>query len=444
MFSKWIKFFTRGSFFKKLYLMTMGIVFVILFSNFLINFFFLDKFYIYQKKKEILKIKNKILKSQYDYKKLEEYIDFAEDNYGVKINIDFRASKHKRHNKKITLSVGEHKFKIKQSELSNVTFITYTHRYNSDTILTIRTSLAVISQYVDQILIFNIITAILTLFISGFIISLITKKINANIEYLKNQAKNIEKMDYPVEISLKSGDELEELAISLNSMSKQLYLSTNNLKLFVSNASHELKTPISILCLYSQALVLNKVTDDKRKEYYKVIFDKSLEMKELTESLLTLSKINSPTYKISNEIIDIKNLILNSLENYDYLEFKKNLEITTHLEDIKIVGDINLIKIAVNNIVQNMLKYSNENGVASILLNKNIITFKNSIFSSFCYGETLFEPFKRGENALNEKIDGNGLGLALVKRVLELHKLKFETKIYEENKTNYFEFNIYL
>ncbi|MCQ8212472.1 HAMP domain-containing histidine kinase [Cetobacterium somerae] len=437
---KQINFPIKLNFFKKLFLLTIGIVFLTIITSFIFNSFFLDKFYIYRKKQSIIEIRNNIVKLMDNKDELKNYIYFAEDNFGVKIDLNLRP--HMNSTKKIynSLKINDSTFKIGEIDgTSGVMFIRYYEKLNNGYMLSIRSSMAVIAKHIHDIFIFNIFTAFFSLFIGGLLVSLFSKKINKNIMYLKNSAKKIAKLEYPDKISLNSGDELEELATSLNEMSKELAFAIENLKLFVSNASHELKTPISVLCLYSQALARDTVPIDKRKEYYKTMLDKSLEMRSLTESLLTLSKINSPDYKILSQEIDISSLIEISLEQFDYIEFEKNINVVTNISTSYILGDYNLLKIAINNLVQNMLKYSPEDSTVDISLKNNLLIFKNlttkTITKNF---NELFEPFQRGENALNENVEGSGLGLSLVKRILELHNLHFTLDI----KNNYFIFKI--
>lgn len=441
---KQINFPIKLNFFKKLFLLTIGIVFLTIITSFIFNSFFLDKFYIYRKKQSIIEIRNNIIKLIDHRDKLENYIYFAEDNFGVKIDLNFMQNNrsHMNNNKKIynSLKLNESTFKIGEVDgTSGVMFIRYYEKLNNGYMLSIRSSMAVIAKHIHDIFIFNLFTAFFSLFVSGILVSIFSKKINRNIMYLKNSAKKIAKLEYPDNIKLSSGDELEELAQSLNEMSKELSFAIENLKLFVSNASHELKTPISVLCLYSQALARDNVPNERKKEYYKTMLEKSLEMRTLTESLLTLSKINSPDYKLTTQQINLENMIENSLEQFDYIEFEKNINVITNFSNVKINGDYNLLKIAINNLVQNMLKYAPDDSNVEIFLESNILTFKNIVTTEINKKITdLFEPFQRGENALDKNTEGSGLGLSLVKKILELHRFNFDLKI--EN--NYFIFKI--
>lgn len=441
---KQINFPIKLNFFKKLFLLTIGIVFLTIITNFIFNSLFLDKFYIYRKKQNIIEIRDNIIKLIDNKEKLENYIYFAEDNFGVKIDLNFMQSNrsHMNSGRKIynSLKLNESLFKIGEIDgTSGVMFIRYYEKLNNGYMLSIRSSMAVIAKHIHDIFIFNIFTAFFSLFVGGILVSIFSKKINRNIMYLKTNAKKIAKLEYPDKISLSSGDELEDLAQSLNDMSKELAFAIENLKLFVSNASHELKTPISVLCLYSQALARDNVPDSRKKEYYKTMLEKSLEMRTLTESLLTLSKINSPDYKLLSQDVDINELIKSSLEQFDYIEFERNIEVITHLPDIKLYGDYNLLKIAINNLIQNMLKYAPEDSEVEISLKNDTLIFKNLITKKIDKNlKDLFEPFQRGENALDENAEGSGLGLSLVKKILELHKLIFSLEIDD----NYFVFKI--
>ena len=104
---KQINFPIKLNFFKKLFLLTIGIVFLTIITSFIFNSFFLDKFYIYRKKQSIIEIRNNIIKLIDDRDKLDNYIYFAEDNFGVKIDLNFMQNNrsHMNNNKKINNSL---------------------------------------------------------------------------------------------------------------------------------------------------------------------------------------------------------------------------------------------------------------------------------------------------------------------------------------------------
>lgn len=443
-------FLKRLNLFKKFFIFTFGVVFITLIVGLLFNYLFFDKFYIHQKKNNILKIRNEVLKNINNPELMKKNIEYYNDCSGEKIeivpiNIDPHSLRHQLSKKRINrivkyLKAKKSLFFIKEFDNnSGVLFIIYAEKLDNNNILIIRSSLGIMSQHIHDMWIFNIFIAIISIIISSLLGLISSKKLVKNIEYLRLKAEKIARLEFPNQILLNTGDELQELSESLNTMSNELLHSIENLKSFVSNASHELKTPISVLCLYSQALVLNKVKEENKKEHYKILLKKSLEMKELTQSLLLLSKLKSIDYKLKRENINLKKLIINSCEEFDYLELSKDLELSLSLEEIYIIGDFTLIKSVIRNLIQNMFKYSIENSSVFITLTDKTIIFKNFVEQDIdC--DKLLEPFSRGENATNNQIEGSGLGLSLVNTILSLHKLNFNI----ECSNNIFEFTIFL
>ncbi len=453
MFLKQINTSIKLNFFKKLFLLTTGIVFLTLLTGFLFNLLFFDKFYIYRKKEQMLTAKNSLLKVIGNEEQFETLAEIIDDTSGIKVDIYKINNSKNGHMMKSShmmssrasifnsLKENEGYFTSKESNnTSGVVFLRYYERLDNNILLSVRSSLSVMSEHIHDAYIFNFFIGLFSLLISSILVFIFSKKITKNITSLKNSAEEISQLKHPQNIIVNSGDELEELSISLDKMSQDLFISMDNLKTFVSNASHELKTPISVLCLYSQALARDNVEESKKKEYYKILLKKSLEMKGLTESLLTLSKINSPDYKLNLRKINLQELVEDSIENYDYLEFEKDLEIVKDITPVFLNGDYGLLKITFNNLIHNMFKYSPDGTTSYIYLNGNSFIVKNSLDENLNLNtENIFQPFSRGNNALNKKVDGNGLGLSLVKKILELSHLNYKILIDE----NSFTFTIY-
>lgn len=453
MFLKQINTSIKLNFFKKLFLLTTGIVFLTLLTGFLFNLLFFDKFYIYRKKEQMLTAKNSLLKVIGNEEQFETLAEIIDDTSGIKVDIykinnskngHMMNSSHMMSSRASifnSLKENEGYFTSKESNnTSGVVFLRYYERLDNNILLSVRSSLSVMSEHIHDAYIFNFFIGLFSLLISSILVFIFSKKITKNITSLKNSAEEISQLKHPQNIIVNSGDELEELSISLDKMSQDLFISMDNLKTFVSNASHELKTPISVLCLYSQALARDNVEESKKKEYYKILLKKSLEMKGLTESLLTLSKINSPDYKLNLRKINLQELVEDSIENYDYLEFEKDLEIVKDITPVFLNGDYGLLKITFNNLIHNMFKYSPDGTTSYIYLNGNSFIVKNSLDENLNLNtENIFQPFSRGNNALNKKVDGNGLGLSLVKKILELSHLNYKILIDE----NSFTFTIY-
>lgn len=227
-------------------------------------------------------------------------------------------------------------------------------------------------------------------------------------------------------------------------MANKLESSITNLRAFVSNASHELKTPISVLSSYAQALVSKNVNSPEQIQlYHNTILKTTTEMQNLVEKLLTLSKITSLNYGLLKEKTSITKIIDESIEKYEFIELQKDIEIYKDIPNVISYCDQSLMKIAVENIIQNALKYSLPNTQFKILYKNNTFKFVNTykvtndkVLISKDHNE-FFQPFFRGENSYNS--DGTGLGLSIVKQILELHNLKFGISLTEDNFIFWFE-----
>ena len=213
-------------------------------------------------------------------------------------------------------------------------------------------------------------------------------------------------------------------------MSGNLESSIENLKSFASNASHELKTPITVINSHAQALVSGIIKGNSLPKYYRNILKESIEMNDLVTNLLTISKLSSPGIRLNQTEVSSLNLIKNSIEKYETLELEKDINWIFPEGDFIILGEEKLLKTAFDNIIQNALKYSKENGIIYISSDKNKLKIENTMDSTLSKDkELLWEPFSRGENATDKSIDGNGLGLSIVKMILKLNGLIPEIEI---------------
>ncbi|MEG0301551.1 ATP-binding protein, partial [Cetobacterium sp.] len=122
-----------------------------------------------------------------------------------------------------------------------------------------------------------------------------------------------------------------------------------------------------------------------------------------------------------------------ALEKYDILELEKDITIKMKFKTEKIVGDSRIIKLVINNLIQNALKYSDIGGEIDIFQEEEFLLIKNK-FKGNLDGDKakLFQPFARGKNAEEFKFDGMGLGLSIVDKALKLAAIEYNL-IVDEN-----------
>lgn len=427
------------NFFRKIFILSTFIVFLTVIVGYILNGFFLDKFYVYRKKNNMKMAAEtiKILILEKDKEELENFREELNDKEGIDLSIV--------HNKRHLRRKGEvgkikEGFNITNISRTNSKLLIYNEVLPDNRNIVLRTSLSVMSAHQHEMNIFNLITTIISIFISMILGRIFSKKITSNLEKLNIATKRISVLNFSEKINIKSGDEIEELSESINTMSRDLNSSIENIKSFSSNASHELRTPITVINTYAQALVSGVAkTEEDRKKYYSAILKESNNMSDLVNNLLIISRLSSPGIKLNKEEIKLLELIKDSVEKYEILELEKDIEWEIEIKNEVLFCDKKIFKIAMDNIIHNALKYSKDMEKIKIYSYENRIYIENKIENKIENIKKLWEPFARGENANELKIQGYGLGLALIRKIMDLNNISCGIKIKEESFIFYFD-----
>ncbi len=208
----------------------------------------------------------------------------------------------------------------------------------------------------------------------------------------------------------------------IDTISKQIELTFKKLKNFNSNVSHELKTPLTIIKGEIELALMKEADCEK---VLKDILEEVNYISEITDKLLFLTKTHSKT---SISLIDLEEIILELHEKYgNKIEF--NFDFGD--EDYEIAGDKTLIKIALSNIIENSIKYGADKIKFTLKKQKNKIILKIKDNGPGIPKEKLpfiFDEFYRVDESHNKNIKGFGLGLSIVKNILNLHNAKVKVK----------------
>ncbi|MGL5578209.1 MAG: sensor histidine kinase, partial [Fusobacteriaceae bacterium] len=203
-----------------------------------------------------------------------------------------------------------------------------------------------------------------------------------------------------------------------------------NLNSFVSDASHELKTPLTVIDTSVQTLLKNRdFSQDKERKNLEIISLKVQELNSLLVNLLNLSKVKSLGYALEEKELSLSSLISQSLEKYEDLELEKDIQVLNKIGEEKILGDEKLLKIALDNIIQNAFKYSPYGENLDITVVNRVLKISNSLIHKPLSPDQLWEPFKRDSKVKKMGIEGSGLGLSIVKRALQVSKKEFGIEI---------------
>ena len=192
---------------------------------------------------------------------------------------------------------------------------------------------------------------------------------------------------------------------------------------FIANVSHELKTPLAVMQNYGTMLQSPDLPDEKRIEYAKGITDNSRRLASLITNILKLNKLENQQIFPVSEQFDLSEQLCQSLLQFEEIWEQKGIEIETDISDeVYINSDAELLSLVWNNLLSNAFKFT-ESGSVSVTLtaDEEFTTVKISDTGCGISAETgkhIFEKFYQGDTS--HAMQGNGLGLALVKRVVDI------------------------
>lgn len=235
------------------------------------------------------------------------------------------------------------------------------------------------------------------------------------------------------EIYLESGNRIKEIKNiyeKFNIMTKELRSTEILQSDFVSSVSHEIKTPITSIEGYTMLLQSEETSDeDKRMFIGKILFN-TRRLSELVGNILLLSKIDNQAIEAKKKKFRLDEQIRQSILLLEPKWLKKNNEFDVDLESVTYEGNENLLQHVWNNLIDNAVKFSPEGGLVTIRLKKEEDKYIFLIEDEGPgipeeYRQKVFNKFYQADDS--HKQEGNGLGLALVKKIIDLYQ--GETKI---------------
>ena len=211
-------------------------------------------------------------------------------------------------------------------------------------------------------------------------------------------------------------ENLNKMAIELQ---KNEVLKTD----FISNVSHEIKTPLAVIQNYATLLQDETLDIKTRKDYSKTLISASKRITDLITNILKLNKLENQEIQEKHEAFNLTEALAESVVAFETIIEKRNLELNCDFDDVTIFSSKSLLEIVWNNLISNAIKFTPSGGKIDISLkridkNAEIKVIDTGVGMTSETGSKIFEKFYQGDTS--HASAGNGLGLALVKKVIDI------------------------
>jgi Signal transduction histidine kinase len=320
---------------------------------------------------------------------------------------------------------------------------------DNQTIVIMSTPVAGLKESVNISNKFLIYVAIIGFIITVIITFLITKMITSPILQLAEISNKMGKLDFTARYDGKRSDEIQTLGQNMNYMSDRLKKAISKLqeanevlkedikrkeaidemrKDFIANVSHELKTPIALIQGYAEGLNEGLCEDEESRKYYtEVIMDESEKMNKMVKQLLTLSSLESGNSILHKENFNMTSLTEGVLSSISILIGEKNVKVDFDTSrDVFLYADEFKIEEVVTNYISNAIHHVNDKGTIKIDVSEDE---SNVYFSVYNTGNQIpekdlanvWEKFFKVDKAHSRSYGGSGIGLSIVKAIVEAH-----------------------
>ena len=287
---------------------------------------------------------------------------------------------------------------------------------------------------------FTLVWLVLVLFVGSAIISTSLVRgfgnriIFGSLRHITKASKAVANGDFSQRLEPPREKEIAELCDSFNEMVDKLRANELLARDFVSNVSHQFRTPLASIHGYAQLLEDNTLSEEEKREYIDVIKEKSISLSNLINDVLELSRLEHLSADLEKENFSIDEQLRKCIIAMEDRLNEKKIEVVLDLQAVNYLGCEDLIGEVWNNLLENAIKFSHVGGIINVSLerdseNVTISVRDHGIGMSAETKDRMFERFYRGKEA--HDINGCGLGMSMVKSIVQKHggKINVESEL---------------
>lgn len=262
-------------------------------------------------------------------------------------------------------------------------------------------------------------------------IYLFSRQMSKPLKEMNTIAQKIAGGQFDKRVKVKGNDEIAQLGESLNYMATELDKIEEKRKVFIGNISHDLRSPLTSIQGFITAILDETIPYDQQEKYLKKVLTESKRMVNMINDILELNKMEQKDMEIHKYKFNLNSLIKDCITNFEARARDKNVKFELDLEEKQIYafGDKELIIRVLQNLVDNAVKFVNENGIVQVRTHirqgKIWVHIKNT-GSSLSKEEQLviWDRFYKGDYSRSKDKTGTGLGLVIVKEIINKHEEK--------------------
>ena len=272
------------------------------------------------------------------------------------------------------------------------------------------------------------ISALITLVVALIAVYVMTYEMTKPLRQMSEATKRYAAGDFSMRVQVDGRNEMADLADAFNSMARDLASLESSRRSFVANVSHELKTPMTTIGGFIDGMLDGTIPPDKQAHYLQIVSDEVKRLSRLVVSMLNLSKIEAGKLSLKRADFDICDLIFRTMLGFEQVIEQKQFSITglENMESTIISGDQDMLTQVIYNLIDNAVKFTPEGGEIHFDvvhdMQKVYISIRNSgkgISSEEI--DRVFDQFYKVDKSRSFDVKGAGLGLYIVKSIVEMH-----------------------
>ena len=306
----------------------------------------------------------------------------------------------------------------------------YPIKHNDDTV-----AVVFLSSSISQIMVTTydsyriiVIFMCLAIIINFIIIYYSSKKFAAPLKEMSEAARVIAAGDFEKRLNINSNDEIGDLANSFNEMALSLFFQEKRRREFISNISHDLRSPLTSMRGFLQAILDGTIPHEKQEHYLKVVLDESERLAKMANDILDINKLDVSTNGLNLTSFNLNELIVKTMYNFEDRAIQNKIKTSCEFcnKNIIVKADADKIQRVIYNLVDNALKFTHKYGYIKItteIKDKKVYVSVKDNGKGISQEEQkrVFDRLYKGDKSRGKDKKGSGLGLTIVKEFIKAH-----------------------